>query len=451
MDDLLALLLRRLREVRERLGLEALPDNPQLRFADALDSMGLVEFVALVADDCATDAETVERAADRRFDTVAGLADTLRTAGLRPRPAVVPAAAAPAPAAAPAAWLAAVSAALPATLQSAAAVDALLGRPAGWLERHAGIRGRRLWAGADPLEAAAGAARACLERADVTAAEVGALLVTSEAPPRLAGLAAHLHARLGLPVRAVTLEVGGACTGLLAALWTARRLLPAAGAVLALAVEDHSRWLTARPGPAGEAAALFGDGAAACLLTAGRAGPEPRALLDVTLRADGGAGNLLQVCHVPEEGVRLEMDGLALAGRAVRILADAVLDVAGRHGLAPQRLGAVVIHGGNGRLPPLVARRLGLDPARVRSETAATGNLGAASLALAHAAAPPLPRAPLVWAAVGAGLVGGAALFVPEMTRDEWRRLVLQTAGGSTDPAFRRGEQGEVEEREPQS
>src|SRR3954452_12277895 len=75
-------LLRRLRQVREGLGLEPLEDDPGTRFAEAVDSMGLVEFVALVADDCGVSPEAVERGAGRRFGTVAELAAALASAGL---------------------------------------------------------------------------------------------------------------------------------------------------------------------------------------------------------------------------------------------------------------------------------------------------------------------------------------------------------------------------------
>jgi 3-oxoacyl-[acyl-carrier-protein] synthase III len=73
-------------------------------------------------------------------------------------------------------------------------------------------------------------------------------------------------------------------------------------------------------------------------------------------------------------------------------------------------LEAVVCHGGNGRLPELLARQLGLPPERVWSETPRTGNLGSASLPTAWAAHRPVPQGPVAWAAVGAGLTWGAAI-----------------------------------------
>jgi hypothetical protein len=39
----------------------------------------------------------------------------------------------------------------------------------------------------------------------------------------------------------------------------------------------------------------------------------------------------------------------------------------------------------------------------------------------------------------------------PPMTQAEWHAFIDRTAGSITDPAFRRWEQGEYEEREPLS
>jgi 3-oxoacyl-[acyl-carrier-protein] synthase-3 len=408
--DLIAHLLRRLREVQERLGQEARADGPDAHFAEAVDSMGLIEFVGVVADDCGVTPEVVERAAGRRFGTVEELAAALSAAGLTPRTPAAEAAPAerPAPVSEPAMWLLGSAAGLPAARQQASELDALLGKPSGWLEKHAGICRRAVWAGEDALEVAARTGRDCLERAGLSPSSVGALLVTSEAPPVLTGLAAALHHRLGLAASVAALEVGGACTGFLAALWLARRLLPATGAVLVLAVEAHSQWLTIRPGPGGEAAALFGDGAAACMLGGTALGPSPVPVRDLLLGTDGGLGRLLGVRRDSAGGVEICMDGLALAERAVRAMAGGVAEMCGRHGLQPAELAAVVAHGGNGRMPGLLARQLGVAPERVWSETAETGNLGSASLPVAWTARGPVPG-PVVWTAVGAGVQWGAA------------------------------------------
>jgi 3-oxoacyl-[acyl-carrier-protein] synthase-3 len=298
---------------------------------------------------------------------------------------------------------------LPETVQPAAALDEALHRPAGWLERHAGIRQRRVWAEQDPLTAAAEAGREALASAGVLPEEVGALLVASEAPPQLLGLAAALHHRLGLRPEAAALEVGGACTGFLAAVRLAQGLLGRLGAVVVLAVEAPSRFLTVQPGPAGEAAALFGDAAAAAVLTGQTTRTGAVAMTEVLLGADGSAADLLRAEPAAPGCLQLLMEGQALASRAVRAMADLVREAAGRHGRAVAELAGLVAHGGNGRMPGLVARQLGLPAERVWSATPDAGNLGAAALPVAWALLEPKPRGPVVWTAAGAGLTWAAA------------------------------------------
>src|SRR5436309_2627364 len=79
-------LLRRLNQVRQNLDLEPFADDPAVRFAEALDSMAFVEFLALVADDCGVRPEAIERVAWLRFGTVMELASALATAGMEVAP-----------------------------------------------------------------------------------------------------------------------------------------------------------------------------------------------------------------------------------------------------------------------------------------------------------------------------------------------------------------------------
>lgn len=374
--------------------------------------MGLVEFLLLAAEDCGVPPERIEACVQRQFSTVENLAGAMHAAGLIPRarPEQRPGAAATPGAAptSPALWLTATACRLADTVQPAASLNQQLQRPLGWLERHAGIQQRRVWQGQDPLEAALAAARECLERGQIGPAEVEALLVTSEAPPLLTGLAAALHHRLELPARAVALEIGNACTGFLAALWLARSL-PQRN-ILVIAVEAPTRYLTLQPGPAGETAALFGDAAAACLLDKQPHGQDSRSLVDVVLGAEGSAGSLIQVAASAGQ-IEVRLQGEALATRAIQTMVRSVRDLVHKHALTVADLQAAVVHGGNGRFPGLLARRLGVAPERVWSQTSRTGNLGSASLPAAWAAGGPLASGPVIWTAVGAGLTWGAALW----------------------------------------
>jgi 3-oxoacyl-[acyl-carrier-protein] synthase III len=407
-------LLGRIRQVHQNLGqAPAGLEKPDALFSDLLDSMGMVEFLALLAEDFGVAPGQIDQCVDGRFGTVADLAATLGTTGWVLRGGLEPVTVA-APASRPTlparGWLAAAAARLPEQMQLASSMDEALHRPAGWLESHAGIARRHVWGEQDPLTAAAAAGRDCLNRAGVAGDKVGALLVTSEAPPLLAGLSAALHHRLDLKPTAMALEIGGACTGFLAALWTAESMLARVGAALIIAVEAPSRYLSLQPGPAGEAAALFGDGAAACLLCAEATGPSAIPVGEVVLCTDGSQGHLIQVERTAGGPIELRLDGGPLAHQAVRVMAQAVRDLLWDQGLALADVQAVVAHGGNGRLPALLARQLALPVERVWSETPSTGNLGSASLPVAWAAHQPSPPGPVVWTAVGAGLCWGAAL-----------------------------------------
>jgi 3-oxoacyl-[acyl-carrier-protein] synthase-3 len=100
-------------------------------------------------------------------------------------------------------------------------------------------------------------------------------------------------------------------------------------------------------------------------------------------------------------------------------LAETVRELCSRNQLRPDQLAAVIAHGGNGRIPALLARRLGLPTERALSETARTGNLGSASLPIAWASCDLSVSHPVIWTAVGAGLQWGAVLFDAPMRDDD--------------------------------
>src|SRR5258708_4994128 len=190
--DLAAHLLDRIAEVRCNLGYEAEgPATMDARFADLLDSMGMVEFLGIVADDCGVSPTAIEECTERRFGTIAELAEAMGQAGLVAEFGTARTGherAAPRGAAqrvTGASWLAGVTVRLPVVVQPAADLDALLHQPTGWLEKHAGIRSRRIWGHEDPIQAGVASCRVCMEKCRVLPGEIGALLVTSEAPPRL--------------------------------------------------------------------------------------------------------------------------------------------------------------------------------------------------------------------------------------------------------------------------
>lgn len=80
-----AYLLDCLRRVQRDLGWEMRQDpHPNVRFADCLDSMGMVEFLMILAEACGVPASAIEQGAGRQFSTIAELAEVLVSLGLSP-------------------------------------------------------------------------------------------------------------------------------------------------------------------------------------------------------------------------------------------------------------------------------------------------------------------------------------------------------------------------------
>jgi hypothetical protein len=82
-QEMLQHLIQRLQQVQRALGVELVAENDlDARLANQLDSMGLVEYIALLADDCGVAAERIEESVNREFGTLRELAEALGRAGL---------------------------------------------------------------------------------------------------------------------------------------------------------------------------------------------------------------------------------------------------------------------------------------------------------------------------------------------------------------------------------
>jgi 3-oxoacyl-[acyl-carrier-protein] synthase III len=131
---------------------------------------------------------------------------------------------------------------------------------------------------------------------------------------------------------------------------------------------------------------------------------------EIALCCDGARGHFIQADRSPAGSVELRWKAAPLASWAVRSMAQAVRELTQSFGLSVYDLQGVVAHGGNGRMPALLARQLGLPPERVWSAVSQTGKLGSASLPVAWASHSGNPKGPVVWTSVGAGLTCAAAL-----------------------------------------
>ncbi|PRY59847.1 3-oxoacyl-ACP synthase III family protein [Glycomyces artemisiae] len=286
-----------------------------------------------------------------------------------------------------------------------------------------GIRERRR---ADATEAAsdlaARAAEAALEQAGCDAADLDLLVVGTSTPDELGpATACRVQALLGAR-RAVAFDIGAACSGYLFGLKVARDWLAGAGRGRALVVgaEVYSRFLD----PADRATAvLFGDGAGASVV-----GPVPAGtgIESVRLGADGTrAGSVLIPAGgsrrpadpgtVREGAHRIRMDAPAIRRAFPELFDLAIGEILAAHGLKLDDIDLVVPHQPNPRTLRRYAEHAGIPQDRLAVIGEHLGNIGAASIPAALAAAEADGRLKdgdrVLLAAVGAGLTWGSALI----------------------------------------
>lgn len=156
---------------------------------------------------------------------------------------------------------------LPPRVVPSAEMDAWCGVPAGWAERHAGVRERRRAEGETAVDMAAKAAAEALAAAGLDPDDLDLVLWASGTPDQpIPDGGALLHRALGLS-GVPAFAVHATCLGFLAGLHTAALYIAggAARRVLVACSEVTSGGLN-RAEP--ESAVLLGDGAAAAVVTA---------------------------------------------------------------------------------------------------------------------------------------------------------------------------------------
>lgn len=306
-----------------------------------------------------------------------------------------------------------------------------LGLDAEQIFKSAGIR-RRHWAGegATTSALAAAALAPALEDAGLGPEDVDYLLFGTMTPDRfIPGSAPSLQKLAGLR-EVPCLDIRATCCNTLYGLQLARGLI-ASGAARHVALclaEVQSAWLDLSPG-AGTTSMLFGDGAAALIVSADERAGALR-VVDVFLATNGGYADDLGVrcpgtefgttgahdaaAHAPDYAPR--MNGQSVILQASRRMTAAGREVLGRNGLAAGDVRWVVPHQANANLLAKVARDLGFAPGgdglvNILEEF---GNTSSASMGMALDALRRSGRVGaaeyLLMPAFGAGFTWGAGL-----------------------------------------
>ncbi|MDF6040596.1 ketoacyl-ACP synthase III [Streptomyces sp. JH14] len=251
-----------------------------------------------------------------------------------------------------------------------------------WITSRVGIRTRHVGGPDEPVdELAAHAAAKALATAGLLPADIDLVLVaTSTAIDRSPSMSARVAARLGMGSPAV-MDINVVCSGFTHALATADHAIRAGAATRALVIGadkmgDVADW-TDR-----SSCVLLGDGAGAAVVVA-----DPQGGGD----AAPGIGPVLWG-SVPEMGRAVRIEGtpprFAQEGQSVYRWATTQLppiarEVCERAGVAPEDLGAVVLHQANLRIIEPVAKKIGAVNAVIARDVVDSGNTSAASIPMA--------------------------------------------------------------------
>lgn len=276
-----------------------------------------------------------------------------------------------------------------------------------WIEDMSGIRERRYAAeGESVVDMAVAAGRQCLCRSGAGSQAPGLIVLScATAERRFPGPAAAVAAGLelnGIPA----LDIPIASAGSLFAIATANDLAERYGTVLVIAAEKMSDVKFGDPVEKGTAI-LFGDGAGACLVTAGAG---PIRIRDSAIHSDGSFAKDLRL----EYSGGVLMNGRSVIMQASRKIPAVIGEVLVRNAVQASEVTAFLMHQANQNLIDRVARSLGVGCRSFYSNIARYGNTSSASMLIAASewweAHRPEPGSQLVFAAFGAGFHWGAIL-----------------------------------------
>ncbi|QRM54956.1 beta-ketoacyl-ACP synthase III [Sinorhizobium sp. BG8] len=289
-----------------------------------------------------------------------------------------------------------------------------------WIVQRTGIRQRHIAGeGETTASLGEGAARAALEKAGLSAADIDLIIVATSTPDNtFPATAVNIQNRLGMH-HGFAFDVQAVCSGFVYAVATADAYIRGGLAKRALVIgaETFSRILdwTDRT-----TCVLFGDGAGAIVLEAqeGEGTTADRGVLTAQLRSDGAHRDKLYVDGGPSStGTvgHLRMEGREVFKHAVGMITDVIVAAFEATGTTADDIDWMVPHQANKRIIDGSAKKLGIPLDKVVVTVDLHGNTSAASIPLAIAAAAGDGRIKegdlVLLEAMGGGFTWGAVLL----------------------------------------
>jgi 3-oxoacyl-[acyl-carrier-protein] synthase III len=324
----------------------------------------------------------------------------------------------------PFAEVASVGVAVPAGVMTNADLTRMLDTSDEWIVERTGIRERHI-ATADETVAllSRDASERALASADVTPAELDAIVLATASPDRLLpSTACDLQALLGAH-NAAAFDIGAACPGYIYALTVAEGLIASGQSEIVLVV-GAEKLSTITDFQDRSTAILFGDGAGASVVR--RSTRPGRGILSTFIKSDGRLAPLLYrpgggaVDPISEKVVCERSHYMKMAGRevfkaAVLAMADACDEALHQAGLTGDQVDLLVPHQANLRIIESTAKHAGIPMSKVMVNVDRYGNTSSASIPLALEQAVTegrvAPGAVILLVAFGAGFTWGSAVI----------------------------------------
>jgi len=310
--------------------------------------------------------------------------------------------------------------ALPKRVVTNAEMESMVDTSDEWIVQRTGIQQRYIAGeGETTASLGEGAARAALDKAGLTAADIDLIIVATSTPDNtFPATAVNIQNRLGMH-HGFAFDLQAVCSGFVYAVTTADAYIRGglAKRVLVIGAETFSRILdwTDRT-----TCVLFGDGAGAIVLEAQEeAGTNAdRGVLTTQLRSDGAHREKLYVDGGPSTtGTvgHLRMEGREVFKHAVGMITDVIVSAFDATGFTAEDVDWLVPHQANKRIIDGSAKKLGIPLEKVVITVDQHGNTSAASIPLALAAAAEDGRIKqgdlVLLEAMGGGFTWGAVLL----------------------------------------
>jgi 3-oxoacyl-[acyl-carrier-protein] synthase-3 len=241
-----------------------------------------------------------------------------------------------------------------------------------WIQTRTGIRERRkVQKGEATVDMSTNAVRNLMERYDLDAKEIDAIIVATVTPDMILPCSAALVQKNINAVNAWGYDLSAACSGFLFGLESGAALIVSGRCkkVIVIGADTMSSILNYEDR---NTCILFGDGAGAVLLEPS----EEFGIIDSELRIDGTGGEFLRVdgggslhpaSHetVSNKLHYVRQDGKTVYKFAVRGMADISCEVAERNNLKGDNISLFIPHQANKRIIDAAAKRLGLKESQV--------------------------------------------------------------------------------------